>query len=328
MPEKSRVLMTFLGGTISMMPSHGSGIVPSLSGKDLVQGVPALNDIADIVARTPFNVPSSSLTLDELVQVAHGIDEGLEHEFDGVVVVQGTDSIEETAFSLELLVRSDKPVVVTGAMRGGAAPGADGPANLIAAATVAASREAGGIGTMVVLNDEIHAARFVQKVDTCLPSAFGSPDTGRIGAIIEGESYLYMRPDRLPTIQLPQGSADVPVGIVKTFAGDDGRMLSRIDELGYKGVVIEGLGAGHVPDICVHHVQALIDRGIFVVISSRVPGGRVFRSTYGYPGSEIDLLRRGIIPAGQLSSVKARILLSLLLRSGETDPMHGFRERT
>ena len=169
---KPRLLVLSLGGTITMVPSDSGGIEPKLGAAELVASVPALADVAEIEARSPFRLPSPSLSPDNLVEVAQMIEAGFGTGCDGAVVIQGTDTIEESAFILDLLVGGEKPVVVTGAMRGADAPGADGPANLLAAARVAAAPEARGLGTLAVLNYDIHAARFVQKSHTTLPSAF------------------------------------------------------------------------------------------------------------------------------------------------------------
>ena len=224
--------------------------------------------------------------------------------------------IEESAWLLDLLVRSDKPVVVTGAMRGARSVGADGPANLKASISVAATPAAGGRGTLVVMNDEIHAARWVQKSHTAQPSAFASPMLGPIGYVVEGEPTFHARLARTPQVPIPAQGADVdvaPVALVRISMGDDGRMLDVLPDLGYRGAVIEGAGAGHVPAKMMPRVEALIAK-MPVVLASRVPAGPVFTRTYGYPGSEIELLRAGCWPAMALSGLKARLLLSLLLR--------------
>src|SRR5271167_1708031 len=197
---KPRVLVLSLGGTITMVPSETGGITPKLGAAELVASVPALADVADIDAQSPFRLPSPSLSTANLVDVAHAIGKGFAAGFDGAVVIQGTDTIEESAFLLDLLVGGEKPVVVTGAMRGADAPGADGPANLLAAARVAAAAEARGLGTLAVLNYDIHAARFVQKSHTTLPSAFSSPLVGPLGAVVEGHPRFFVRVSRAPTL--------------------------------------------------------------------------------------------------------------------------------
>ena len=307
-----RILVLSLGGTITMLPSAGAGIAPTLGAAELVACVPALAQVADIEAKSLLRVASPSLSAAHLVDVALAIDEGFASGCDGAVVIQGTDTIEESAFLLDLLVGSDKPVVVTGAMRGADAPGADGPANLLSAVLVAAAPASRGLGTLAVLNDEIHAARFVQKSHTALPSAFLSPLMGAIGTLIEGQPRYYARLVRTPCLSAAHGPP-APVALIKAAMGDDGRLLAALPGLGYAGVVLEGMGAGHVPADVAPLLGALAAQ-IPVVLASRAMTGPVFTHTYGYPGAEIDLIERGLVPAGYLSGPKARLLLGLVLR--------------
>lgn len=312
---RPKLLLVSLGGTITMTSGQGAGIAPTLTGEDLVRAVPALGDVAAIEAVSPFRLPGASLTMADLHVVAGLLNRELAGETAGAIVVQGTDTIEETAFVLDLLVGSNKPVIVTGAMRGAEAPGADGPANLLAAAITAASPHAAGLGTLVVLNDTIHAARFVQKASTFLPSAFMSPGSGPLGVVVEGEARIAMRVARRPVLTGAAPDADQPVALVKAGLGDDGRLLGALPGLGYRGLVVEAMGAGHVPSVMVPPLAELA-ASMPVVLSARVASGAVFARTYGFPGSEIDLLGRGLIGGGGLGGIKARLLLSLLLASG------------
>ena len=309
---KPRLLVLSLGGTITMVPKASGGIAPSLGAAELIASVPALAEIAEIEAELPLRVASPSLTIGDLIEVALRIETAFANGIDGAVVIQGTDTIEELAFILDLLVAGDRPVVVTGAMRGAEAPGADGPANLLAAVRVAASPKACGLGTLVVLNYAIHAARFVQKSHTALPSAFLSPLAGPLGAVIEGRARFYTRVARNPCLPAADGPPR-PVGLIKVAMGDEVHLFSGLADTGCCGFVIEGMGAGHV------HADAAPILGVLaenfpVVLASRVTTGPVFTDTYGYPGGEIDLIGRGLIPAGYLSGPKARLLLSLMLR--------------
>lgn len=312
---RPKLLLVSLGGTITMTASAGPGIVPTLTGADLVAAVPALAGVADIEAMSPFRLPGPSLTLAHLREVALLLNQRLAGDIAGAVVVQGTDTIEETAFVLDLLVGGDKPVVVTGAMRGPEAPGADGPANLLASAIVATSAAARGLGALVVLNDTVHAARFVQKASTFLPSTFTSFAGGPLGHVIEGVTRIDVRVMRRQVIEGGSEGSDQPVALQTAALGDDGRGLSGLPGLGYRGLVVEAMGVGHVPAAM---VPALADltRIFPVVLSSRVASGPVFGRTYGFPGSETDLLARGLIPSGALGGLKARLLLSLLLGTG------------
>lgn len=312
--SRPRLLVLSLGGTITMIPSDAGGITPQLGASDLIASVPALADVAEIEAETPFRLPSPSLDPANLVAVAARIEAGFAAGCDGAVVIQGTDTIEESTFLLDLLVGGDKPVVVTGAMRGADAPGADGPANLLAACRVAASPEARGLGALAVLNYDIHAARFVQKSHTTLPSAFASPLVGPLGAVVEGRPRCYARVARMPTLPVAAGPP-LPVALVTWPMGEDGRLLGALPGLGYAGAVIAGMGAGHIPAVAAVTLGELAAR-MPVVLATRCMTGPVFTQTYGYPGAEIDLIARGAIPAGFLSGLKARLLLGLALRGG------------
>lgn len=294
-----------------MTRGASGGITPTLTAADLVRAVPGLGDIAEIATASPMMLPGASLSIDDVLAVAASIDERVRGNVDGVVVIQGTDTIEETAFVLDCVLPGSKPVVVTGAMRGPQAPGADGPANVLAATITAATSAAHGLGVLVVLNDEIHAARFVQKSHTALPSAFTSPSAGPLGLVAEGRAHFHLRPlGRRPPLPVFEGAA--PVALLPMSLGDDGRMLRHLASLGYRGLVVEGMGAGHVPAIVAPMISELA-AAMPVILASRVPAGPAFRATYAFPGSETDLLARGAISAGALSSLKARLLLSLLL---------------
>jgi L-asparaginase len=309
-----QVILISLGGTITMTSSAAGGVAPTLNADDLVRSAPAIKHLANIETFSPMRVPSASITLDNLIELAAVIDDYFAKGMDGAVVIQGTDTIEESAYVLDLLVKSDKPVVITGAMRSPETPGADGPANLLAATTVAASPRGAGLGTLVVLNDEVHAARFVKKSHTALTSAFTSSVAGPIGYVIEGEVKFHSRPARPRPVDGIRPGKSAAVALLKMSLGDDGRLLKALPELRYQGVVIEGMGAGHVPAIAVPAVEE-VARVMPVVLSTRVHAGPSFTRTYGYSGSERDLLERGVIPAGPLTGLQARLLLALLLCS-------------
>ena len=298
MPDK-RVLLLALGGTISMKGAPGQGIVPTLTGADLIAAVPGLGDIAEIDARSPYQLPSASLTLDHLCSLAQMIERELASDFSGAVVVQGTDTIEETAFVLDCLVRTDKPIVVTGAMRGPEAAGAEGPANILAASIYASSDDAVGHGVVAILNDEIHAARYVRKGHTGLTSSFVSTPIGPIGFVLEGSVRLHATTVATAKLgMLPDGEKPA-VALVTLGLGDDGRMIGALKDLGYAGAVIAGMGAGHAPSYLAEKLAALTKQ-MPVVLATRVANGPVFTKTYGFQGSEIDLIKRGLIPSGTL----------------------------
>jgi len=306
-----RILLVGTGGTIAMTPG-AAGILPTLSGEDLVRAVPELARHADLEVVSFSAKPGASLTLEDLVGIADLVDRRLCDGCAGAVIVQGTDTIEESAYVLDLLVASDHPVVVTGAMRGAAMAGADGPANLLAAVIVAGSEAAAGLGALVVLNDEVHAARSVRKMHTASPSAFASPGAGPLGAVVEGALVRTRRIERTPVLPRPASVAEWPVALAAIVLGDDGRLVRALPSLGYRGVVLEAMGAGHVPAALVPGIESLA-AAVPVVLATRVPAGRVFTRTYAFAGSETDLAARGVVGAGDLAPAKAVQLLRLLL---------------
>ena len=310
------VAVLSLGGTISSTQTEGGpGVAPSLTGEALVEDVPEISEVAEVSAESFRQVPGSELTLEDLIELATEIEGRIDEGATGVVVTQGTDTIEETCFVLDLLVDRDAPVVVTGAMRNPTLPGAEGPANLLASVRVATGEPARGLGTLVVLNDEIHAARFVQKTHTSNPATFRSPLAGPVGYVFEDNVRIVTRPVGRRHIELPEETRDHPVALYTVGLGDDGRLLEQIGRLGYEGIVIEAFGVGHVPSVMAEPLESLADE-MPVVLASRTGSGEVHRETYGFTGSESDLLDRGLINAGMLDGPKARLFLSLLLRSG------------
>lgn len=315
--QMPRVSVFSLGGTIASTDDAGAsagGVAPRLGASELVKAVPALEQTAELETVAFRQVSSGDLTFADLAELATEIGKRFDGGVDGVVITQGTDTIEETAFALDLLVRARRPVVVTGAMRNPTLAGPDGPANLLAAVQVAAAPRAAGLGAMVVLNDEIHAARFVRKSHTANPATFRSVVAGPLGWVVEGHPRIALRPSALALDLLPPPEVtDFPAVALLTCAlGDDLRLLVELERLGYAGLVLEAFGGGHVPGRVVPGLAELAER-IPVVLASRTRGGELLRETYGFPGSERDLLSRGLIPAGFLDGPKARILLSLLL---------------
>jgi L-asparaginase len=313
-----QVTVFSLGGTIASTNSPGgpaAGVRPRLGARELVDSVPQLSEVAKLETVAFRQTPSGDLSLSDLVSLAAEITKRFDTGDMGVVVTQGTDTIEETSFALDLLVRGPRSVVVTGAMRNPTLAGPDGPANLLAAVQVAASPQAAGLGTLVVFNDEIHAARFVRKTHTSSPATFRSLTAGPLGWMVEGRPRIAFR---APALQgTPTGvGEDVPaVALLKSTLGDDFRLVEQVEALGYAGLVVESFGGGHVPARVVPVLERLARR-LPVVLASRTGGGELLRETYGFPGSERDLLSRGLIPSGFLDGLKARILLSLLLAAG------------
>jgi L-asparaginase len=281
-----------------------------------VAAVPQLADIADVEAIRFSQVASSELTVADVIALSERMAGAIAGGLAGAIVTQGTNTLEETSFALDLLWDRDEPIVLTGAMRHPGLPGADGPANLLAAAAVATSPLARGLGALVVFNDEIHLPLFVRKTHTSSPATFRSSMTGPIGWIVENRVRIALRPAVRHHVSIEHPLDVVPaVALLKVTLGDDGRLLPAIRSLGYEGLIVEATGGGHVPAAMVEPLAALA-AAMPVVLASRTGAGEVLHSTYGFSGSETDLLRRGLIHGGILDGLKARLLLTLLLLAG------------
>jgi L-asparaginase len=302
---RPRVDYLALGGTIA-------GASPTLTAQDIMNSVPGLGETADVRSAQFLQTPSPALTFGDLIRLHEDMRTRVQAGAQGIVLTQGTDTVEEVAFALDLLWDLDAPVIITGAMRNPSLPGADGPANLFSAVQVAASRAARGLGALVVLNDEIHAARFVHKAHTSSPSAFRSNVTGPIGWLSEGRVVIAARPVDRSHLTLKRGIEVPPVALIGLALGDDARLLQSLIELGYRGLVIEAFGGGHVAPATLPYIKELSKR-MPIVLASRTGNGEVLSHTYRFPGSEIELLGMGLIRAGALDGLKARILLSFCL---------------
>ena len=308
--RRPRVAVASLGGTITMTSaSAGGAVAPTLQAAELVRAVPGLDEIADLTADTLRTEPGAWLTPPDVVAVGEW---ARDQTADGIVVVQGTDTIEETAYLLGLHWDRPEPVVVSGAMRAPVAAGADGPANLLAAVVVAGSAASRDRGALVVLNDDVHAAARVRKADTVAPHAFSSAPFGPVGRVHERRVTFADRPARWPALPTPVAGRAPRVALLETFLGDRGELLGLVADAGYDGVVLAGFGAGHVSAAMAETVGQVAAR-CPVVLTSRTGGGPVLSGTYGFVGSEQDLLARGVIPAGWLDARKARLLLWALL---------------
>lgn len=309
---KPRVAVASLGGTITMTrAATGRGVSPSMDAAELLDAVPALAEVANLEARTLSTLPSASLSVADILH-ALAWARDVVTDANGVVLVQGTDTLEETAYLLGLYWDHSQPLVVTGAMRAAQQPGADGPANLLAAVTVAGSPESRDLGTLVVLNDEIHAASRVRKVDSTAMQAFASPPFGPIGRVYERRLTYTSRPHPWPALPAPAAGPSPRVAMIETHLGDEGELLRLVVGAGYDGIVISAFGAGHVSASMAEAVTQAVEQ-LPVVLSSRTGAGPVLQSTYGFAGSERDLIERGVIRAGWLDARKARLLLYSLL---------------
>jgi L-asparaginase/Glu-tRNA(Gln) amidotransferase subunit D len=307
---KARIDILSLGGTISMTSNgHQLGVVPKFGAKELAQFVPGIDDAADVSFVDLARVASCDIDLALLFRLRDHIQSRFQAGVQGFVITQGTDTIEETAYALDLMLSVDAPVVITGAMRHAGAAGADGPANLGDAVVIAKSKAARGSGVLVALNGEIHAARFVRKSHTSRTDAFTSDYP--LGFISEGRAHMMHVLKCKPALYIDQTQSIPWIPILKPGLGDDGQTARHVMSSGVVGVVVELAGAGHC-STTIAQVLAEHAHRIPVVFASRVGRGRLLSKTYGQLGGEIDLIKRGLISALDLDVLKARVLLMFL----------------
>lgn len=310
----TRIAVFSLGGTIAMTTQADGTVAPALSGEQLLEAVPQLAELGlDLDVQSFRQLPSASLTYPDLFALADAVRAAVDSGAAGVVVTQGTDTIEETAYFLDLLHDGRAPVVVTGAMRNPSMAGADGPANILGALH-AASSPAAPKRALVVFADEIHAAAAVSKTHSTSITAFAS-SPGPIGYLAEGEPVFAGEAAPVPGLRGSE-RREVRTALYTATVGDDGRLLRLVGEH-VDGLVVAGFGVGHVPSAYVDELEALARR-VPVVLATRTGRGPVLRRTYGFSGSESDLLARGLISAGALTAVKAKVLLHTALTLGAT----------
>ena len=307
-PNRHVAILT-TGGTIAMQhDAAAGGAVPTLGAADFTAALP--EGLPELRTEELVNLPSSHFTLETLATIRERVAAlALEPDVAGIVVTHGTDTLEETAYLLDLTVPGDKPIALTGAMRTASDVGYEGYANLVAAVRVAAAPQARGLGALVVLNDEIHAARRVTKMHTLSPATFQSPAWGPVGRV-EGDRVIVER--RTERRVLPWRGLEPNVPLIKLAVGMETDPLEDALARDVRGVVIEALGGGRVPVWWLPVIERARDRGVAVVIASRCPSGRVWDS-YGYPGAYHTLTGLGCLFAEGLNGQKARIKLMVIL---------------
>ncbi|MEN5303403.1 asparaginase [Pseudomonas sp. TWI628] len=307
-----RLSLGCLGGTVSMQKGlPGNGVTPQLGGDELLAGVPQLAALAEISTVTLGLLPSASLTFRILLDVLAWARGEVERGAQAVVLTQGTDTLEESAYFLDLLWPFDIPLVMTGAMRSASQPGNDGPANLMAAVQVALAGKSHGRGVLVVLNDQIHLAAHVRKTASLAMAAFESPGWGIEGSVVEGQVIYRGLPSPRKFLPLPK-HCEQRVALLDACLDVDSALLQAIPSLGYEGLVVAGFGAGHV-SIAWSQTMARVAQNLPVIVATRTGCGPTARATYGFVGAEIDLQSKGVHMAGSLCPRKCRILLWLLI---------------
>jgi L-asparaginase len=325
--ELPRVVVLATGGTIASTYDEELGALrAALTGDEIVSSVPGLSDVARVSVEQIANVNSSDMTpaiWRTLSQRANAV--LAMPDVAGVVVTHGTDTLEETAYFLDLTVTSDKPVVMVGAQRAPTNYDTDGPRNMLNAVRVAVSPEAVGMGTLVVMNGQINAAREVTKTNTLDVETFQTLDFGLLGVADVEAVRFYRAPLRRQTIPLAVGARLPNIVIISEYAGSDGKAIRLLLEDGeLDGLVVAGLGLAHVSAPTLEAIRVVRARGIPVVVSSRVLTGRIV-PLYT---NNIQLLDAGAVQADNLSPQKARVLLMVAMtKTTDTEELRGYFNR-
>ena len=312
---KPKIIILATGGTIAGAQANTSQIgytSGSFSVDSLINAVPQLKDVADLSGEQVASIGSQSMNNEVWLKLADRINAVLaQPDVDGVVITHGTDTMEETAYFLSLVVHSDKPVVMVGSMRPATAISADGPANLYNAVSLAADPQARGLGPLIVLNDQIHYAREAEKMNTTELNTFESPNRGLAGVINVGHAHFFSRNTSRHGVSSEfsvdgMKADDLPrVAIVYSYANADPAIVNFLVSQGVKGIVLAGVGDGNSTDAMIDALADAARKGVAVVRSSRTGSGVVARDV------EVDDDKMGFIAGMELNPQKARVLLML-----------------
>jgi L-asparaginase len=313
--------LLFTGGTIAMRIDPATGAaVPALAAAEILAEAPDLQHVCEVEVEDFSRLPGPHVTPEQMWRLARRAAAWLERpDVDGLVITHGTDTIEETAYFLDLVLLTDKPVVLVGAMRTISDSGWDGPANLVAAARVAASRLARGRGVLVVMDEHIWPAREVRKIHTESAGSFATPEFGPVGVVDAGQVEFRRMGRPRPTWIDPVADAGLRVArieprvdLLQAYTGMTDRLIKVLINDGAKGLAIVAFGRGNVPPVIVPAIEAAVGAGALVTISSRSIAGRV-KARYGYEGGGLRLQQAGAILAGDLSGASARLLQMVAL---------------
>lgn len=319
-----KVAVVFNGGTISMkVDERIKAAVPSLTGEEIMAMVTGIESYAEVESYSFSSKPSPHMTIDNMLELSKFIKKLINRDdIDGVVLTHGTDTLEETAYFLDLTIDTEKVIVVTGAMRSSSELGYDGPFNLATSICTAISEDAKGRGVLVCFNGELNSASEVTKANSMALNAFKTPNFGPIG-IVDNNKVLFYRntiKHKIYNVESIKGN----VALIKCFAGMESDLIDFLIEKGYKGIVIEALGRGNVPPDMLKGIKRALNEGIPVVVVSRCFEGRVYES-YGYKGGGKMLKDLGVLFEESIPGQKARIKLIVALSSeGDTDIKNDF----
>lgn len=307
-----KILVIFTGGTFSMMIDEETGAaVPRYSGEELLEKIPQANEIAEVICYDFGKYPGPHMTPELMLRLSKEIlEQTKDGEYSGVIITHGTDTLEETAYFLDLTLNLNIPVVVIGSMKNSSEPDWDGPRNLLDAMQICLNENCKNIGVLVCLNGEINAASEVTKTYTEEIDSFSSLDFGALGFVQNGKVILNRLPRKLETIS--STSIITNVDIIKVYAGMNDKFFKFSADSGAEGIIVEALGVGNVPPAAFEGIKYAVDKNIPVVLVSRCPAGETL-DVYGYPGAGKWLHKIGVIFADYLNGQKARIKLMIAL---------------
>ncbi|HEM3618739.1 TPA: asparaginase [Streptococcus suis] len=305
-----KILVLHTGGTISMQADQ-NGAVESSPINPMTQVTSPLENI-EVVSVDFLNLPSPHIQIDHMMMIYKKIREEASH-FDGFVITHGTDTLEETAYFLDTMSIPQMPIVMTGAMRSSNELGSDGIYNYRTALRVAADEKSADKGVLVVMNDEIHAAKYVTKTHTTNVSTFQTPTHGPLGLVTKREILFFKAADKRVRFDLQAINGVVP--IIKSYADMDTILLDALVEAPISGLVIEALGAGNLPPASISAIKKLINKQLPIVLVSRCFNG-IAEPVYAYDGGGIQLEELGVLFVKELNSQKARIKLLIAVNAG------------
>nr|WP_144919729.1 asparaginase [Paenibacillus bovis] len=315
-----RILVIHTGGTIAMEENHETGVVTPKDENPLPQISKQFETTAKLILKQPFLLPSPHITPKEMLLLKELIEEEYEkNNLDGVVITHGTDTLEETAYFLDLTVNLNIPIILTGAMRSSNEIGSDGLYNFITSIRVACSDSAKNKGVLVVLNDEIHTAMNVTKTHTTNVSTFQSPQYGPIGLVTKRDIIFQQKPDKSEKYAIKD--INVRVALLKAYSGMEADVFHSLHQLKYDGVVIEAFGTGNLPPATIEGIKKLLDAHIPIVLVSRCFNG-IAQDTYQYVGGGKQLKEMGVIFCNGLNGPKARIKVLVALSSQIKKPLN------
>lgn len=309
----SKVALIFTGGTIAMkIDSDLHGAIPSLSPSEIVSALSGIDEYNNLIVYEFSRKPSPSITPKDMMEIGNLVNDYLaKDDIAGAIVIHGTDVLEETAFYLNAVLKSNKPVVLTGSMKNASELGYDGLTNLVSSIKVCMSKDSLDKGVLVVMNDTINCAMEVTKTHTMSLDTFKSVEFGPLGIIDQGEVIYYRNITHKDNFNFNNIIND-DTYLFKVYAGMDGHFIDYLISRGAKGIVLESLGRGNVPPMMLESIKVAIHKGIHIVIVSRCYSGRVL-DTYAYKGGGRDLTNLGCILGGNFNGQKARILLMLAI---------------